>query len=195
METAAPTRTDAPRKRRFTVEEYHRMGEAGILHEDDRVELLDGHLYVTSPIGSEHAACVRRLTRLFIRQVEPRALVSIQNPIRLDQASEPEPDLALLAPREDDYAARHPHPDEVLLVIEVADSSESFDRSTKRSLYARAGLPEYWVVALEDNQMHVYRTPEGDQYTAHETHAPGDTVSITALPSIDPIPLDDILGS
>lgn len=171
------------------------MGEVGILHEDDRVELLDGHLYVMSPIGSERAACVRRLTRLFIRQAEPHALVSVQNPIRLDRTSEPEPDLALLTPREDDYAARHPHPDEVLLVIEVADSSESFDRSTKRSLYARAGLPEYWVVALEDNQMHVYRTPEGDQYTAHEPHAPGDMVSIAALPSIDPIPLDDILGS
>jgi Uma2 family endonuclease len=195
METAALAPSKAPRERRFTVEEYHRMGDAGILHEDDRVELLDGHLYVMSPIGSEHAACVRRLTRLFIRRTEPDALVSVQNPIRLDQASEPEPDLALLTPREDDYAARHPRPGEVLLVIEVADSSESFDRNTKHVLYARAGLPEYWVVTLGDNQMHVYRTPEDDQYTTHNTYGPDDEVTIAALPSIAPIPLNKILES
>lgn len=187
--------TKAPRERRFTVEEYHQMGEAGILHEDDRVELLDGHLYVMSPIGSQHAACVRRLTRLFIQQAEPDALVSGQNPVRLGQTSEPEPDLALLAPREDDYATRHPRPDEVFLVVEVAESSEPFDRSTKLALYARAEIPEYWVVALEENRIHVYRNPEKDRYEVHDSYAPGDEVTVTALSSLAPISVADILPS
>lgn len=193
METTART-TGAPRERQFTVDEYYRMGEAGILHEDDRVELLDGQLYVMSPIGSEHAACVRRLDRLFQQRAEPQALVSVQNPIRLDRTSEPEPDLALLTPREDNYASRHPRPDDVLLVVEIADTSLAFDQDTKLSLYARAGIPEYWVVALEDSQLHVYREPEGDRFGSHKTYGPDDVVTVAAVSSLDPVSVEAILG-
>lgn len=194
METATPT-AEPPKERRFTVEEYHRMSEASILHEDDRVELLDGQIYLMSPIGSQHAACVRRLDRLFQTQAEPDALVSVQNPIQLDQVSEPEPDLALLAPREDNYAARHPRPAEVLLVVEVAETSESFDQSTKLSLYARAGIREYWVVNLSDKQVHVYRNPEGEQYNTHETYGPDDELAVSDLPSLNPVSGATILGA
>jgi len=194
MEATVPAQ-ETPTERRFTVAEYHRMGEAGILHEDDRVELLDGRLYVMSPIGSPHAACVRRLDRLFQRRAEPDALVSAQNPVVLDDTSEPEPDLALLSPRDDDYAARHPRPDDVLLLVEVADTTEDFDRSTKLSLYARAGISEYWVVSLSDNQLHVYRGPEDGDYATHSVLTPDDTVSVEALPGLAPVPVDAIVGA
>jgi hypothetical protein len=175
------------------VEEYHRMGEAGILHEDDRIELLDGQLYVMSPIGSEHAACVRRLDRIFQRRAEPEALVSAQNPVVLGEDSEPEPDLALLSPRDDDYAAHHPRPEDVLLLVEVADSTEAFDRSTKLSLYAQAGIPEYWVVSLSDGHVHVYRDPKGDHYESHSAYGVNDSVAVGPLTGTDPLPVSRIL--
>lgn len=194
MDTVTPP-DDIPKERRFTVEEYHRMGEAGILHEDDRVELIDGQLFVMSPIGSEHAACVRRLDRLFHRHVDPQALVSTQNPVVLDDVSEPEPDLTLLVSRDDDYAAHHPRPDEVLLLVEVADTTETFDRSTKLSLYAQAGISEYWVVSLPDERVYVHREPTGDDYGLRLTCTPGDAVTVAALPDLSPIPVDEILGT
>lgn len=191
----ALTTTAPPKQRRFTVEEYHQMGAAGILSEDDPVELLEGHIYVMSPIGSQHAACVRRLTRLFVQRADPQALVSTQNPIFLTPESEPEPDVALLSPREDDYATRHPRPDEVLLVIKVADSSRSLDRTVKLPLYARAGIPEVWIIALDNDRADVYREPEGDQYSSHETKEPDDDVLVSALPELDPVSVRTILGT
>lgn len=192
MPTATDTAT-APQERRFTVDEYYRMGEAGIFGEDDRVELIDGQIYVMSPIGSEHATCVRRLTRFFIREAEPQALVSAQHPIRLDNASEPEPDLALLHPREDDYATRHPRPRDVFLLVEVAETSLSFDQEVKRPLYAEAGIPEYWIVDLEADTIHVYRDPSDDRYTAHDTYGPDDELDCSSLPTLTPIAASDIL--
>lgn len=191
---SAPTTLPPPREHRFTVEEYHRMGQAGIFHEDDHVELLAGKIYVTSPIGSPHAACVRRLNRLFVRAVDPHALVSVQNPIRINRHSEPEPDVALLEPRNDDYAARHPHPDEVMLVVEVADTSLAFDRDTKLPLYARAEIPEVWLVALDEGRVHVYRRPEGDVYADHATHEAEDAIAVQLLPDAGSFPLRDVLG-
>ncbi len=191
---AAPPQTAPPQQRRFTVEEYYRMEEADVFTPKDRTELLDGHIYEMSPIGSEHAACVRRLTRLFVKHADPQALVSTQHPIRLSKASEPEPDISLLRPREDDYAARHPRPDDVLLVIEVADTSLTFHQDVKLPLYARTALPEVWIVALESDQVHVYREPADDHYAEHETYEPGDDVSVSALPSLDPVPVNQILG-
>src|SRR5690554_3847041 len=139
----------APAERRFTVEEYHAMARAGILTEDDRVELLEGRIVTMSPIGSRHVEVVRRLTELFILRAREHAIVSAQNPVRLDRHSEPEPDLALLV-RKEAYAARHPRPDEVLLLIEVAASTLAFDLREKVPLYARAGIGEVWVVALDE---------------------------------------------
>ena len=193
MDTIAPA-DDTPKQRRFTVEEYHRMGEAGILHEDDRIELLDGQLYVMLPIGSEHAACVRRLDRIFQRRAEPEALVSAQNPIVLGEDSEPEPDLALLSPRDDDYAAHHPRPEDVLLLVEVADSTEAFDRRTKLPLYAQAGIPEYWVVSLSDDHVHVYRDPDGDHYGSHSAYGINDSMAVGPLSGTAPLPVSRILG-
>lgn len=127
------------------------MGEAGIFGEDDQVELLGGQLYVVSPVGSEHASCVDRLTRLFDRRAREDALVRIQNPIRLNEVSGPEPDLVLVTPREDGYPSQHPDPDDVFFVEEVPDTSLQFDRDVKLPLYA-AGLPEVWLVVWRRTQ-------------------------------------------
>jgi Uma2 family endonuclease len=183
----------APRKRRFTVDEYYRMAEAGVFGENDRVELLDGQIYVMSPIGSEHASCVDRLTRLFVRRAGDDAIVRIQNPIRLNEASEPEPDLALLHPRDDAYASEHPGPEDVMIIVEVAETSLEFDRDVKLPLYATADIPEVWLVDLEADTIHVYRDPSDDRYTAHETYGPDDELALSSLPALTPIPGSDIL--
>ena len=193
MATAA-TKPAAPTQRRFTVDEYHRMGEGGVFGEDDRVELLDGHIYDMSPIGSEHAACVDRLTKLFVLHADENAIVRVQSPVRLSEASEPEPDLALLAPRDDNYASRQPSPDDVLLVVEVADTSLPFDREVKQSLYAQAGIPELWIVNLEADWIEVYRTPQDMEYTAEQRYERDQSISPQHLSEGDPIAVNDVLG-
>lgn len=132
----------APR-RLFTAEEYHTMLRAGILTADDRVELIEGEVLRMSPIGSRHAGGVNRLNDFFVRKLEGRAIVGVQAPVHLSDLSEPQPDLALLRPREDFYSHSHPTPGDVLLLIEVAETSADFDRAVKAPLYARAGVPEY----------------------------------------------------
>ena len=159
----------SPRQRRFTVDEYYRMGEAGVFGEDDRVELLDGQIYVMSPIGSEHAACVDRLTRLFVLRTGDDAVVRVQNPIRLNENSEPEPDLALLEPREDAYASEHPGPESVLLIVEVADTTLTYDRTEKLVCYASNDIPEYWIVNLQNQTLECYYNPSGDEYRERRT--------------------------
>lgn len=193
MPTTAEQPT-VPQQRRFTVDEYHRMAEVGVLAPNDRVELLDGRIYVMSPIGSEHAACVRRLTRIFIQGAGSNTLVSTQNPIRLDRTSEPEPDLALLRPQEDDYASHHPEPEDLFLVVEVADSSLEFDRTVKRPLYAQAGIPECWIVNLNEDRIEVHRSPSPDGYGEQHHYDRGQSVSVQALPALDPVAVDDLLG-
>lgn len=187
MDTIAP-----PRERTFTVSEYYRLARHGILNGSDRVELLDGRIYEMAPIGSRHAQCVRHLTTLLVLRVTPAALVSIQNPVRLNDRSEPEPDVALLQPK-DVYADRHPRPDEVLLLIEVADSSLDFDRDEKALLYARAGIPELWVPALPEERVHVYRRPGPDGYAEHTVAERGALLHIIALPDVEAIPVDAML--
>ncbi len=182
----------SPRERSFTVSEYHRLAHHGILRENDRVELLDGRIYEMNPIGSGHAQCVRRLTELLVLKVTPRALVSIQNPVRLDDRSEPEPDVALLEPKEV-YGSRHPRPDDVLLLIEVADTTLDFDRDVKPLLYARAGVRELWVLALEEERVHVYRRPGANGYAEHAVVERGAAVDITALPEVGAIPVAAML--
>ena len=139
-------------QRAFSVTEYHQMTEAGILTEDDRIELIEGRVILISPIGSRHAACVKRLNALLSQRVGAAALVSVQDTIRLDDYSEPEPDIALLHPRDDFYAHAHPTPADLLLVIEVADTPEGYDREEKVPLYARAAIPEVWLVSLAKNR-------------------------------------------
>jgi Uma2 family endonuclease len=125
---------------RFTVEEFHRMAEVGILSDDDRVELLEGEIIEMTPIGSQHAACVARLTQELSQRIGMTAILWVQNPVRLDQHSEPQPDIALLRPRQDFYASAHPGPEDVLLLIEAADRTAQLDRAIKLPLYAKAGI-------------------------------------------------------
>lgn len=180
--------------RRFTVAEYHRMGETGILDEDDRVELLDGEIVEMTPIGPRHASVVDRTTRLFSRLVGERAMIRIQNPIDLAVlSSEPQPDVALLTPRVDFYATAHPRPEDVLLVVEVMDASAERDRRLKLPLYARAVIREVWLVDLGAERLEVHRQPEPDGYRQVHLLRRGESATIEALPDLA-IRVDEILG-
>ena len=179
--------------RRFTVDEYHRMAEVGILGEDDRVELLDGEIVLTTPMGARHASTVARLNERFHSVVGKRAILSVRLPIRLSDYSEPEPDLALLKRREDFYADRLPEAGDVLLVIEVADSSRRTDRERKLPLYARAGIAEVWLVDLPRDVIEVYREPVAGSYRSVQTVARDGTLAILKLPGVT-LPATEVLG-
>ncbi len=176
-------------RRRFTVEEFHEMGRAGILKPGDRVELIEGEIIQMSPIGSRHAACVAFLTQVFATTVGPRAIVQVQNPVRIGNASEPQPDLMLLKPKSDFYASGHPGPSDVLLLIEVADTSADADRETKLPVYARARVGEVWLVDLERKQIEVYRDPQGGEFQSSKVYARGTAVSPAGFPDIE-VPVD-----
>lgn len=149
----------APARHLISVDEFHRMGEAGIFGPADRVELIDGEIIDMSPIGALHAAIVARLASSFSQRLGGAAVVWCQNPVRLDDTSEPEPDIAILRPRADFYTTAHPGPADVLLVIEVADTSLAYDLGTKVPLYARHGIPEVWVTDAATRQTRVFRRP------------------------------------
>jgi Uma2 family endonuclease len=168
-------------KRRFTVGEYHRLAEAGILREDDRVELLEGEIFEMSPISSRHASCVTRLNHLLQDRAKGRAIVNVQNPIRLSDYSEPQPDVALLVPRTDFYRDALPTPRDVLLVIEVCETSGEFDRHVKLPLYAKAGIPEVWIVDLSREQIEVHRDPKAEGYQQSQIVGRGQTLTAQLL--------------
>jgi Uma2 family endonuclease len=151
----------APTRHLISVDAFHRMGEAGILGPGDRVELIDGEIIDMSPIGVLHAALVDALVRHFGRQAGQAVVIRCQNPLRLDDLSEPEPDIAILRPRADFYTTSHPGPADVLLVIEVSDTSLAYDLGTKVPLYARHGIPEVWVIDAATRQTRVFRDPAG----------------------------------
>jgi Uma2 family endonuclease len=146
-----------------------------------------------SPIGSEHAGAVNALTRLLVQAVGERGTVAVQNPVRLDDLSEPQPDFAVLKPRADDYRRATPRSGDVLLIVEVADTSLAYDRDVKRSLYARHGVPEFWIVNLAGNEVEVCRAPTGDQY-ASVSHVGRDGVLEPELLSGVAIAVTAILG-
>lgn len=170
-------------RHRFTVEEYNELIDFGVLGENDRVEFIRGEVIDKMPIGELHLFCVNQLNRILNRQVGEDAIVSVQNPIRLDD-SEPEPDVALLKPRDDSYRSGKPTANDVLLVIEVADTSLEIDREIKHKLYAESGISEYWIVNLLDGCVEVYRrgTPTGD-FQAAQVFGAGQTLSVVALPN------------
>jgi len=168
-------------KRRFNADEYQRMGEAGIFSEKDRVELIDGEILTMSPIGSPHSAAVDRAVQAFFRAIGTRAIVRVQGAIRPNYYSEPEPDIALLRPRADFYSSGHPKPPDVLLVVEVADSSLRYDREIKAPLYARSGIVEYWLVDLTNETVTRYTTPEDGMYRDVSVHESGERLSPSAL--------------
>lgn len=179
--------------RRFNVTEYYQMAEAGILTPDDRVELIAGEIIKMSPIGSPHAACVSRLTRLLHNQIANEAIISTQNPVRLDNFSEPVPDIALLKPRKDYYAARHPLPADVFLIIEVADTSLLKDRSVKLPLYAGSGIFEIWLVNLPKEIIEVYFDAQNGKYRKCQKLKRGDEVSSPTFKGLS-LQVNEILG-
>lgn len=180
-------------RRRFTVDEYHRMVEAGILTEGDRVELIEGEIVAMSPIGGRHAACVRRLVRLLERQLGAEALVDSQNPIRIDPDGEPQPDVAVLRPQQDYYEHEHPRPADVFLVVEVAETSLAYDRQIKLPIYATAEIPEAWLVDLAGQTLERHTDPREGAYLQLARAGPGDTLASIALP-LASLDVDAVLG-
>jgi Uma2 family endonuclease len=181
-------------RRKLDVDEYHRMGEVGILREDDRVELIEGDLVEMAPIGDPHASTVNTLTELLVAAVGRRGIVAVQNPIRLDRYSEPQPDFAVLRRHDHRYRARKPGPDDVLLLVEVADSSLRYDRSVKLPLYAKHGIPEVWIVNLGKNLVEVCRDPGSDGYDSITDAAPGTLLEPALLPGVILDVADILLG-
>jgi Uma2 family endonuclease len=178
-------------KRLFTCAEYETMLAAGILSEDDRVELIEGEILQMSPIGNRHANCLRRLNALFSR-LGGRSVLSIQSPLRLNDLSEPEPDLLLLRPRADFYVD-HPGPVDVLLLVEVADASLGFDRRVKAPLYALNGIAELWIVDLEGRAVEVHRRPSPRGYQEVRRYERGDLLGLLAFPDFS-LTVEEVLG-
>lgn len=187
--------TDArtkPRARRFTVEEYDRMTESGIFDKAEKTELLKGEIVAMSPKGKKHAAATDRATRYFIRLLGDRVIVRNQNPIQLDDLSEPEPDIALVAPRDDEYVNRHPQPADVLLILEVADTSFDYDRHDKGEAYAVAGIAHYLVMNLRARAIEDYREPSREGYRSKRTLSADERFNLVAFPEVE-IKVGDLL--
>jgi Uma2 family endonuclease len=182
-----------PARYRFTVKEYHRMGKAGIFTEDDRVELLDGEIVEMAAIGKRHAYTVLTLNELFTDQLRRRAVVSPQNPLSLGETSEPQPDLMLLVPPAARYRDRLPQPSDVLLLIEVADTSAAFERRVKLPLYARAGVREVWLVDLKQGIIQVFRQPSLGGYLSVTRVTKGERLAPEAFPDLT-LTSDEVLG-
>ena len=182
-----------PVQRRLTVEAYHDLARTGHLGEDDRVELIEGLLIEMAPIGHPHMTIVNRLNRLLVRAVGDDAVVSVQNPVTLPPFSEPQPDVVLLAPRFIDVSAGRPGARDVLLLIEVADSSLAYDRGIKCALYAREGIAEFWIVDVGAARIEVCRRPGSSGYGQHLAFGRGQTVTIEALAAVK-VSVDDVFG-
>lgn len=181
-------------RHRVTVDEYYRMSEVGLLAPDARTELIDGEVIDMAPIGSPHSGKLDRLNYLLLAVLGESARVRIQHPVRLDRHSEPQPDLAVVLPREDFYESRHPLPTDTLLIVEVSDSTLLLDLNVKVPLYARHQVPEVWVVDLEHNGIHFFRSPQNGVYIdATFTDKPA-VVALTALPGIT-VDLSELFAS
>ena len=171
-----------PQPHRYTVNDYHRMGETGILPAGARVELIEGEIIDMTPIGSRHAGVVNRLNSVFSATLRGVAVVTVQNPVVLDERSEPQPDLALLRYRSDFYADAHPQAGDVLLIVEVADATLEYDRDIKLPLYARAGVTEVWLVDIAGKRVSTYRTPQSGRYMEKRVLTNLDSVEVATLP-------------
>jgi len=169
---------NAPTRHQLSVADFQRMVYAGILHEDERIELIAGDLINMAPIGSEHASVIDRLTQLLILATTQSTIVRVQSPLLLDDYSQPQPDVLVLQAREDFYRHAHPRPDDVLLLIEVADTSVRFDRDVKIPLYARHGVQEVWLLDLGKRCVEVYRNPQSEigRYCEIDVHDQGDLI-------------------
>jgi Uma2 family endonuclease len=172
-------RQQAPARHRLDIDAYYRMAEAGILTQNDRVELIGGEIFDMVPIGSAHAGKTNRVNHLFARAAaDGLALVRVQGPLRLDALNEPQPDVVLLKPREDYYQDRHPGAADVLLLVELSESSLAYDRGIKLALYARFGVPEVWIVDLRGAAIEVYREPTGNAYALKQRLTSGSLAPV-----------------
>lgn len=193
-DTATAAEESGPVPHLFTVDEYYKMGEAGIFDEDSRVELLDGVIYDMLPIGPEHAGSVDELGDWLRDTLDRTVIVRRQNPVHVAHRSDPQPDLTIVRYRKDYYRSAHPTPDDILLIIEVSDSSLSHDRDTKGSAYARAGLREYWIIDLAHGVLLVHRDPNNGQYRTIERLTRDDSIILVSFPDVT-IAVSDVLGS
>ena len=174
------------------ITEWHKMGEAGIFSPESRLELINGEILEMSPIGSNHASHVKRLLRCFSKKIAEQAILSVQDPLQLNDLSEPEPDLILLRPEPTFYNLNHPTASDVLLLVEVADSSLEYDLNHKLRLYALHNIPEYWLLNLNDSCLEVYRRPQGETYEEKTTLRSGDSITLLQLPDLT-VNVGDIL--
>ena len=165
-------------RRLIHADEYYKMAEAGILTEKDHVELIHGEIIEMSPIGNKHASIVLRLTNVLKDIVGNAALINVQNPIRINDLNEPEPDLTILKPKGDYYASAHPISNDVFIVVEVADTTYEYDRQIKLPLYAQAEISEYWLVNSSKNEIEVYRLPAKGAYKKMEIFYPEDLLKL-----------------
>ena len=185
----APTIT----KRRFSVKEYYLMAEAGILSPRDRVELIDGEIVQMAAISSRHAGCVTYLSNTLLPMLGRRVIVRVRGPVRLSEYSEPEPDVTLLRPRADAYRESHPGPDDVMLIVEVSHSTVEYDRDVKTPLYAEAGIPELWLVNLDEDCIDGLSDPVGAGYRARRRYVRGERIAPALLPDAA-LDVSEILG-
>ena len=183
-----------PTRRRFSVDEYYAMADAGILAHDERVELIDGEIITMSPIGNQHGAAVDRANDFLVPLVTGRAIVRVQSHLRLDDHCQPEPDLMLLVRRDDFYSTEAPGASDVLLLIEVSHSSLSYDRRVKLALYARFDIPETWIANIPDRVIEVHRDPVDGRYTTVRVYKPGETLSPLAFQDIE-LPVTRFIGA
>ena len=183
-----------PEPYKFDVHQYHEMFKAGILTSDDRVELIDGVIIAMSGTGPEHNATLNSSTRFWVIRLGERAIVQIQSSVRLDEMNQPQPDVAILKPRIDFYRYRLPGADDVLLVVEVSDTSLRHDRGTKLARYAEFEIPEVWIANIPSRTIEAYTDPSNGEYTTRRTFYPGQTVTPVAFPDVA-LPVADVIGA
>lgn len=193
MEFVEETTQVEMKRRRFTVAELLHLAKIGFLGDDERVELIRGEIVEMSPISEGHASSVMRLISLLSTEFGQRALLNVQNPIQLDDDTLPQPDVALLRPRDDFYSRRHPGPEDVLLLIEVSDTTLPYDRRVKAALYSAAGVLEYWIINLPKRIIEVYRQPQPEGYRTMTRYAPGETLSPLVFPDVV-LNVNEVLG-
>ena len=181
-----------PTKHLTNLDEWRKLGEANIFPPESRLELINGEILDMAPIGFNHSGHLNRINKLFARLIPDDVIPSVQNPLQLGDLSEPEPDFMLLKPNADFYSSRHPNADDVLLLVEVADSSLVFDQNQKLHLYALHGIPEYWLLNLNDLSLEVYRNPNGEVYAEKTTLRAGDVITLSQLNGIS-VRIADIL--
>ena len=181
-----------PRRLRFSVDEYYKMIELGMLKDYEKAEIIEGELIQKMTIGDRHAAIVNVLNRFFVKNVSDEVLVSIQNPLRLSDYNEPEPDIVLADLTKFD-GKRHPRPEETLLIVEVSDTTLKYDRDTKLALYAEAEIPEVWIVNIPNEIIEVHQKPGSGIYQLTQIYKQGESVKSSVLPNLE-IEVDKILG-